>query len=211
MTDEIIDEPHTPQIYILTPPDFDVNTFPEELAKVLDDHEVACVRMALATQDEHEIGKAADALREVCHARDIAIVIENHVVLAERHGLDGVHLTDGARSVRYVRKELGTDAIVGAFCGGERHAGLNAGEASADYVSFGPVTATALGDGSNAEVDLFKWWSDVVEVPVVAEGALTLEMVKTLAPVADFIALGPEIWSTENPSATLGAFIKELG
>ena len=39
-------------------------------------------------------------------------MIENHVLMVERLGLDGVHLTDGARSVRTVRKNLGSDAIV---------------------------------------------------------------------------------------------------
>ena len=42
-------------------------------------HPVACVRMALATRDETRILKAGDALREVCHARDVAIVIDSHV------------------------------------------------------------------------------------------------------------------------------------
>ena len=49
-----------------------------------------------------------------------------------------MHLTQGARGVRHARKELGADAIVGAFCGASRHEGMNAGEAGADYVSFAP-------------------------------------------------------------------------
>ena len=84
---------------------------------MLDGADIACIRLALAGNDEDTIARAADACREVAHARDVALVISNHVLLAQRLGLDGVHLDDAARSVRAARKELGADAIVGSFCG----------------------------------------------------------------------------------------------
>lgn len=196
-----------PQLYLITPPTFDLETFPDRIARVLDDHEIACLRLSLATSDEDFVARAADALREIAHRRDVPIVIERHVLLVERLGLDGVHLTDGARTVRKVRKDLGGDAIIGAFCGSSRHEGLSAGEAGADYVAFGPVGASPLGDGTRAGTDLFAWWSEMIEVPVVAEGALTPELVAALAPVADFLAIGAEIWCDEEPSGALRALI----
>ncbi|MEL6643490.1 MAG: thiamine phosphate synthase [Pseudomonadota bacterium] len=195
--------PDTPQIYLVTPPDFELSAFPARLDDVLDAHEVACVRLALATRDEDRIARAADAVREVCHAAEVALVIEAHVGLVERLGLDGVHLTDGARSVRKVRKALGADAIVGAFCGVSRHDGMTAGEAGADYVSFGPVTGSALGQGDVADTDLFSWWSEMIELPVVAEGAVTAQAVQALYPVTDFLAVGEEIWNTADAAAAL--------
>lgn len=200
-----------PQIYLITPPEFDTEAFVPQLAAVLDAHEIACIRLAMSSKDEDHVARTADALREVAHARDIAIAIEAHVQLVERLGLDGVHLTDGARSVRKVRKELGADAIVGAFCGASRHDGMNAGEAGADYVSFGPVGASALGDGTKAEPDLFAWWSEMIEVPVVAEGALDLDIIRTLAPVTDFFGIGDEIWRSDDPAKTLTEMIAAMG
>lgn len=200
-----------PQIYLITPPEFELSSFPDRLARVLDAHEIACLRLSMASRDEDRVSRAADALRAVAHARDIAIAIEEHVQLVERLGLDGVHLTDGARSVRKVRKELGADAIVGAFCGASRHDGMNAGEAGVDYVSFGPVGATALGDGAVAEPALFAWWSEMIEVPVVAEGALSVETVAQLTPVTDFFGIGDEIWGADDPAAALGALIAAMG
>ena len=193
-----------PQVYLITPSDFDLSTYPSALAACLDTHEVACVRLALASRDEDRISRAADALREITHARDVALVIESHGRMVERLGLDGVHLTDGSRSVKALRKDLGEDAIVGAFCGNSRHDGMTAGELGADYVSFGPVGDTALGDGSRAEAELFQWWSMMIEVPVVAEGALTLDLVRSLAPHTDFFGIGEEIWRHEAPALALG-------
>ncbi|MEM7089845.1 MAG: thiamine phosphate synthase [Pseudomonadota bacterium] len=198
-----MDTPEQPQIYLITPPTLALGVFPAQLARVLDGAEIACIRLALAGGDEDTIARAADACREVSHARDVALVISNHVLLAQRLGLDGVHLDDAARSVRAARKELGPDAIVGSFCGTSSHDGMTAGEAGADYVAFGPAGASALGDGTAAERDLFQWWSEMIEVPVVAEGGLTVDLIRALTPCTDFFGIGPEIWSTEDPLTAL--------
>ena len=195
--------PEQPQIYLITPPEIELSQFPEDLARVLDAVDIACIRLSLATRDEDLILRAADVVRDVAHRFDVALVIDTHVVLAQRLGLDGVHLTDGSRSVRMARKELGADAIVGAYCSQSRHDGMTAGEAGADYVCFGPVGETALGDGSRAELELFDWWSQIIEVPVVAEGGLDADIVRRLAPVTDFFGIGEEIWRADDPVAAL--------
>lgn len=206
-----MDTPEQPQIYLITPPEFELSQFPTALARVLDAHPVACVRLAMATRDEDRLLRAADALREVTMSRDVALVIAEHLQMVERLGLDGVHLEDGARTVRKARKDLGADAIVGSFCGASRHDGMSAGEAGADYISFGPVQATALGDGSFAPEDLFQWWSEVIEVPVVAEGGLDADMIRTLTPATDFFGIGTEIWDQDDPTQALGTLIEAMG
>jgi thiamine-phosphate pyrophosphorylase len=200
-----------PQITLITPPTFDPETFSTRLAHVLDGADIACLRLSLATKDEDTLMRAADAAREAAHARDVAVVIDNHLILAERLGLDGVHLTDGSRNVRKARKDLGSDAIIGAFCGTSQHDGMTAGEAGADYVAFGPVGASSLGDGSRAGFELFEWWSEVIEVPIIAEGALTADLIAKFGPVTDFFAIGEEIWGTEDPLAALKSLLTSLG
>ncbi len=200
--------PEQPQIYLLTPPTIELSQFPDLLASVLDTHPVACLRLNLATRDEDRIARAADACREIAHARDVAIVVSDHTSLVERLGLDGVHLSDAAKSVRDARDTLGVDPIVGSFCGATRHAGMNAGEAGADYISFGPTTA--VGEETTAQDDLFAWWSEVMELPVVAEGGLTTARIAELAPITDFLGIGEEIWNTDNPAAALKGMVAPL-
>ncbi|MGB5863075.1 MAG: thiamine phosphate synthase [Sulfitobacter sp.] len=203
--------PDQPQLYLITPTDFEIDSFGDTLARVLDAHATACVRLALASTDESKLSRAADTLRAVTDARDVALVISDHTLLAERLGLDGVHLSDAARSVRHARKTLGADAIVGAYCAGSRHDGMSAGEAGADYVAFGPVQATALFDGEIAEADMFQWWSEVIEVPCVAEGQLDAEMIARLAPMTDFFGIGDEIWGSDDPAAALTTLWSAIG
>ncbi|KGJ06500.1 thiamine-phosphate pyrophosphorylase [Paracoccus halophilus] len=196
------EQPNSPQLYLITPVGAAASSLGPLLADVMDRFPVACLRIPGAGTEE-DLGRIADLAREIAHARDVAVVIDDHVRLALRHGLDGVHLRDGARSVRHARKELGADAIVGAFCGISRHDGMNAAEAGADYVSFGPCGETALGHGAMAGADLFEWWSEMIEIPVVAEGALSPALIGQLAPITDFLALGPEIWAESDPVAAL--------
>jgi len=190
-----------PQLYLITPPEIDAG-FPDRLAAVLDGAEIACLRLDLATRDEDRLMRAADVCRDVAHRADVPLVITDHAALVERLGLDGVHLTD-PRPLRKLRDEWGSDPIIGAFCAASRHDGMAAGEAGADYIAFGPAGPTVLGTGDRAETELFEWWSEMIEVPVVAQGALDLATITALAGATDFIALGEEIWTAEDPLAQL--------
>ncbi len=68
-------ESERPQIYLVTPAEFDEDAYPDRLARVLDGAEIACLRLAFATKDEDRLSRAADTLREICHARDVAVVV----------------------------------------------------------------------------------------------------------------------------------------
>ena len=189
-----------PQIYLVSPPEIDAAAA-DRVAAVLDAHAVACLRLDLATRDADRATRAADLCRDLAHARDVPIVVTDHAALVTALGLDGVHLTD-PRALRKLRADWGDEPVIGAFCAASRHDGLVAGENGADYVAFGPV-AGGLGAGAPAGRDLFAWWSEMIEVPVVAEGGLDVAAIEALAPVCDFLALGEELWAQDDPAARL--------
>ncbi len=199
------------RLYLVTPPAFAPAAFADALAAALEAADVACVRLALEA-GEAELRAAADALRPVCARREAPLVIANHVRLVKPLGLDGVHLADGsANAVRAARAALGADAIVGAAAGASRHRGMIAAEAGADYVSLGPVRAGALGDGAEADAELFAWWAEVIETPCVAEGGLTPDIARGLAATADFVAPRFSVWSApEGPAAAVAAYAAAL-
>ena len=205
MTD---DAPDGPGIYLITPALSDAASFLPKLAEALDAVEIACVRLRVARDDEDDLRRAADLVRDVAHERDVAVTLTDHFRLVKPLGLDGVHLENPRLTVRDARKALGEDAIVGAFAGASKHNGMVAAEAGADYVSFGPITANALGDGEVAEPHLFVWWSEMIQPPVVAEGGLTLDLARALAPSVDFLALDQAIWDhPDGPAGALRALV----
>jgi hypothetical protein len=64
--------------------------------------------------------------------------------------------------------------------------------------------------GREVDPNTIEWWSQVIEVPCITEGALTLELVRQYAPVTDFFAIGPEIWGAEDATAALKDLLKGL-
>jgi thiamine-phosphate pyrophosphorylase len=199
------------RLYLVVPAGPSLSEVAEVAGRLLDAHDIACVRIAAGNASEEELSRAADTFRPVAHARDVPVLMSDHYRLVTPLGLDGVHLNDGARHVRAARKALAKEAIVGAFAHTSRHEGMTAGEIGADYVSFGPLTQSSLGDGRLAPFELFQWWSEMIELPVVAEGGLTPQVFADLSAVTDFICLGEELWShPEGPEAAMAEFATAL-
>ena len=196
-----------PRLYLIAPPVLDRAGL-DRLAAVLDAEAVACIRLDPLGGDADAVARAAEAGRDAAAARGVPVVITDHAGLVRPLGLDGLHLRDG-RALGKLRRDWGDAPILGAWCGASRHDGLVAGEAGADYVAFGPAAPSPLG-GAVAEASLFAWWDEMVEVPVVAEGALDVGTVERLAPVVDFFAVGPEIWSAAEPVTALRALTAPL-
>ncbi|MFQ5567236.1 MAG: thiamine phosphate synthase [Paracoccaceae bacterium] len=200
------------RLYLVTPKDFDPDPFAALLDRALAAHPVACLRLDLGAAPEERWRAAASHLLPVAHAHDVALVIAEHHRLVVPLGLDGVHLAASRAPVRDVRKALGKDRIVGTFAGTSRHIAMTRAEAGADYVSLGPVGETgALGDGRCAGDELFHWWAEMIETPVVAEGGVTPADTARLAPFADFVVPNPVVWTApDGIEAALAPYAEAL-
>lgn len=204
-------EPEAARLYLVTPPVVD-EAFVGLLEIALAAAPIACLRLDLGPAAEDAWRRAANLLLPPCHAAEIPLLIADHARLVAPLGLDGVHLGQPRAQIRALRRELGPDRVIGAFAGASRHDAMSAAEAGADYVSLGPVGDTGrLGDGARAEPDLFAWWAEMIETPVVAEGAVGPSEAEALAGTADFIVPDLRLWS--DPAAlveTLGAYARAL-
>ena len=184
-----------PRLYLIAPREGEPDGIAERVSLALGTDQIACVRLDLGSADEDRWRRAADYLLPVCHAADVPLVITDHFRLVEPLGMDGVHLSGSRTPLREVRRALGRDRIIGAFAGNSKHRAITLAEAGTDYVALGPIRADdALGDGSLATPELFRWWSEMIEVPVVAEGGLLPEDAAMLRETADFIVPAMGIW-----------------
>lgn len=196
----------TSRLYLVTPPHFEPARLADTLAGLLGTGGIACLRLELADPTEAAIVAAAGALLPLCRAFDVPLVLAGSVNLVRPLGLDGVHLEGGALPVRAARHALGEGAIIGAAAGASRHAAMTAAEEGADYVSLGPFGA---GEKSEEARALLAWWSEMIEIPSVAEGGLDPAAAADLAAHADFLALRDEIWSdAAGPAAALAGFLQ---
>ena len=90
-----------------------------------------------------------------------------------------------------------------------RHLAMEAAEAGADYVAFGAFFPTATKDAkTRAEIGVLEWWSELMVVPCVAIGGITVENAPVLIEAgADFLAVSAGVWShKDGPAAAVKAF-----
>ncbi|HEY5238446.1 MAG TPA: thiamine phosphate synthase [Rhizomicrobium sp.] len=197
------------RLYLITPPKFETRIFAEELKRALGAGDVASLQLRLKDVPVDDIRRAAETLMPIAQSADVAFIINDRPDLAAELGADGVHIGQSDASYAEARATVGKNAIVGVTCHDSRHFAMEAAEAGADYVAFGAFYPTQTKDASTqAELALLEWWAELMVVPCVAIGGITVE---NAAPIidagADFIAISSGVWNyAQGPAAAVQAF-----
>ncbi len=188
-------------LYLVTPVglargDIDPALFARACASVLDAVAIDALLLRIGGVEgslpDDRVKAQIAMLLPLAHGRGVPLVLEGRADLAAAEGCDGVHLPAEARGVAAVRRALGADAIVGAAAGQSRHVAMEAGEAGADYVAFGLFDPAPEPPAE----ELLEWWQEMMELPCVALGGVTLENAALLAAAgADFLALRNAVWN----------------
>jgi thiamine-phosphate pyrophosphorylase len=160
--------------------------------------DVAALRIAVAEGQAELLA----GVRRVAHAQGVAVILDGAPAAARRAGCDGAHLAAGD-DVAAARRAL-DDLQLGVFCGGSRDQAMQAGQDGADYVSFGPF----FGDDAAADPELVSWWVELMELPAVAEGGITVANCAALVQAGvDFLAVDEGVWRHEaGPDAAVREF-----
>ena len=77
------------RLYLITPPAFDAEAFAEALARALDGGDVACLQLRLKDVPDDAVRRAAERLMPLCHAHDVAFLVNDRPDLAAEMGADG--------------------------------------------------------------------------------------------------------------------------
>lgn len=202
------------RLYLITPPLFDLESFPDLLDKTLAAGDVACLQLRLKQADETPVAdnlilQAAEKLLPIAHKYDVSLLINDRADLALTTGADGVHVGQADTPYAEARQILGQDAIIGVTCHDSRHLAMVAGEEGADYIAFGAFFPTSTKTPSTqATPDLLTWWQETTELPCVAIGGITTENAPILIKAgADFLAVSGGVWGyTHGPEEAVKSF-----
>jgi thiamine-phosphate pyrophosphorylase len=185
------------RLYLITPPAFEPSTFRDTLAAALDADDVAAVQLRLKPADEASLRRAIELLRPVVQQRGVAFLINDRPDLAVEFDCDGAHVGQTDTSARDARRILGGEKTLGVTCHASRHLAMQAGEDGADYVAFGAFFPTETKATTHrADVEILRWWSELMELPCVAIGGITPENCTPLVQAgADFLAVISAVWN----------------
>ncbi len=192
------------RLYLVTPPEFDPEAFAPTLEAALGAGDVAALQLRLKPATDAAIVAAASVIRPLCVRRGVAFILNDRADLAGAVAADGVHIGAEDGDATAVRRLIGGERQLGVSCYDSRDQGLRAGEAGADYVAFGsffpsPTKDTAI----RADPDLLGWWSEMMELPVVAIGGITAANCGPLVRAgADFLAVVSAVWSHPGGAAS---------
>lgn len=132
----------------------------------------------------------ARALRALCAARDVPMIVNDDVALAHAAGAAGVHLGEDDGDVAAARAALGDDAIIGVSCYDSLERARELASAGADYVAFGAFfPSPTKPHARRASFDLLRQ-SAALGIPRVAIGGITPDNGGSLIDAgADYLAV----------------------
>jgi thiamine-phosphate pyrophosphorylase len=191
------------RLYLITPSALEPRAFSEMLKSALAAGDVAATQLRLKDVSDDEIRRATEALMPVAQKAGVAFLLNDRPDLAAELGADGVHIGQDDMPYKEARALVGSNTIVGVTCHASRHLAIEAAERGADYVAFGAFFVTSTKDPkARAEVDLLRWWSELMGVPCVAIGGITVENAPQLIEAgADFLAVSAGVWNHPDGAA----------
>jgi thiamine-phosphate pyrophosphorylase len=194
-------------LYAVTP---DIADTAELTAKV----EAAVAGGASVVQYRNKVAGAgsravqAGALRDLCGAKGIPLIINDHLELALALDAAGLHLGKDDGSLTQARARLGPGKLLGVSCYDRIDSAIAAVRAGADYVAFGSFfPSTVKPRAVHAPVALLREAKQNLAVPIVAIGGITLDNAAQLISAgADAVAVISALFSAPDIRAAAERF-----
>ena len=150
----------------------------------------------------------ARALKELCAAHGVPLLINDDIDLALAVGANGVHLGRDDADVASARRLLPAQSLIGVSCYNRFELAQNAAAAGADYVAFGsfhvsPTKPYAV----RADPDLLRRARRELSLPTVAIGGISPENGAALVRAgADMLAVISAVFAAPDITAATRAF-----
>jgi thiamine-phosphate pyrophosphorylase len=161
------------------------------------------------TADASRRHAEAMALRQLCSAHAVPLIINDDLALALAVGADGVHLGRDDDDIVAARAMLGDRAIIGVSCYDSLQLAQKAVSAGASYIAFGaffPSPTKPL--APRAPIELLRQ-SAALGVPRVAIGGITPDNgVALIEAGADYLAVISAVFSAADVRAAAERFAR---
>lgn len=174
------------------------------------------IQLRMKEAPPEEVERVALQLKPLCRAHKAILVLDDHVKLARKLEVDGVHLGKTDMPIYEARRMLGEAFIIGGtantFEDVKKHV-----SAGADYLGIGPFRFTTTKKNLSPVLGLEGYASIMrqmreagIRVPVVAIGGITYEDIPEIMQTGvNGIALSGAILQAENPVEKMRRIINE--
>ena len=161
-------------LYAVTPDIADTAELIEKVEAVLAGG-ASVVQYRNKAADADSRAAQARALQDLCSAKGVPLIINDHLELALAVDAAGLHLGKDDGSFSEARARLRPGKLLGASCYNRVDSAIAAVQAGADYVAFGSFFPSTVKPGAvHASATLLREAKQKLLVPIVAIGGITL-------------------------------------
>ena len=191
-------------LYLITPQEPDTARLLARVGQVI--RQATWLQYRDKSADPARRREQAMALKPLCAAAGVPLIINDDPVLAHDCGADGVHLGEDDGDIATARDLLGAAAIIGASCYDDIGRAARMAAAGADYVAFGAFfPSTSKATNRRASPDLLRE-AGALGVARVAIGGIRADNAPELvAAGADLLAVIGGVFDAPDPADAAGA------
>lgn len=187
-------------VYLVT----DTDMCPREnLIRVVDEAirgGVTLVQLREKDISTREFYAEAMALKTLCAAKNIPLIINDRIDIALAADTDGVHIGQSDMPLDAARRLLGKDKLIGLSAGSVSEA-LEAERGGADYLGVGAVFHTSTKkDANDVGIDMLREVRAATNIPMVGIGGINTENIERLYGTGiDGVSVVSCIMASEDP------------
>lgn len=173
----------------------------EDAVEQVMDQGISCVQLRMKNQSYQKILATAKNLLRLLQARNIPLIINDHIEIAKTLDVQGVHIGQTDTSYLFARKQLGYEKIIGLSLENIQQA-KQCYQLDCDYFGVGPIFATPSKKDAAPPLGItrLRLISRLLTTPIVAIGGINQYNLHSVhnTPVAG-VAVASAIFSAPNP------------
>ncbi|MDY3344263.1 thiamine phosphate synthase [Riemerella anatipestifer] len=198
-------------IYLIVNPSMHHDTLLRKLEKIISEGIIA-VQIWDNFNANDNILDIINKIIEICHGKNIPVLINNRWELLKEVSLDGVHFDVQPNDVEVIRWELGRKVIMGITCNNDLELVQWANEQKMDYISFCSIFPSSTANSCElVRFDTVREAKKITKMPIFLAGGITPKNVGELTDLNCFgIAVVSGIMDAEKPIQEIKKYKRKL-
>jgi len=186
--------------------------FLKKLELIFTSNIIKFFQLRIKNQKRKKIILLGKKIKRLTRKYKVNFIINDDPYIAKIINADGCHLGQQDMSIKFAKKILKKNSIIGITCHNSKMLASNAFANKASYVAFGAFYPTKTKKIKyKAKLSLIKWAKKNINKPIVAIGGINQKnYLKILNAGADYIACSACIWKSnmKNPLTAVKMFKK---
>lgn len=198
-------------IYLIVDPSLNNGILIGKIKKIISE-EITAIQIWDNFKTNESPIELVNEIVELCHTKNIPVLINNQWELLKKTNLDGVHFDKIPPTIFEIKRELNRSITTGITCNNDLSLVKWAEENQMDYISFCSMFPSDTANSCElVDFDTIREARKITNLPIFLAGGIRLENIEKLNEL-DYsgIAVVSGIMNSENPTQEIIKYIQKL-